>query len=153
MLWINGYGLPGLGLLVAWATVGLLGLVVNIYFFAILAMIIIGWVAPGSNHPAIYLSVPDYRTGHGAFSQNAAQSRGPGFLPHPGLYPDQCYTDRAAPYGYRSGTAPGAGYRSVSDSPQPLSINPDSLGLVTPQSANFTEPLSWPVAAPCPTTS
>jgi YggT family protein len=31
------------------------GLLLNVYFFALLAMIILSWVAPGSNHPAIYL--------------------------------------------------------------------------------------------------
>jgi YggT family protein len=33
----------------------MLGLLVNIYFFALLAMIILSWVAAGSRHPAIYL--------------------------------------------------------------------------------------------------
>lgn len=38
-----------------WAFLALLGLVVNIYFFALLAVIILSWVAPGSNNPALYL--------------------------------------------------------------------------------------------------
>ena len=34
---------------------GVIALLVKIYFFALLAMIILSWVAQGSNHPAIYL--------------------------------------------------------------------------------------------------
>jgi YggT family protein len=42
-------------IILVWAVLALLGLVVNIYFFALLAMIILSWVAPGSNNPALYL--------------------------------------------------------------------------------------------------
>jgi YggT family protein len=35
--------------------VGVLGLLVKIYFFALLAMIILSWIAPGSGNPAVYL--------------------------------------------------------------------------------------------------
>jgi YggT family protein len=38
-----------------WAFLGLVGLVVNFYFFAILAMIILSWIAPGSGNPAVRL--------------------------------------------------------------------------------------------------
>lgn len=55
LLLINGLGLPNVLLLLAWSALGIIGLLVNIYFFALLAMIILSWVAPGSNHPAIYL--------------------------------------------------------------------------------------------------
>ena len=55
LLLINGLGLPNVLLLLAWSALGVIGLLVNIYFFALLAMIILSWVAPGSNHPAIYL--------------------------------------------------------------------------------------------------
>ena len=55
LLLINGLGLPNILLLLAWSALGIIGLLVNIYFFALLAMIILSWVAPGSNHPAIYL--------------------------------------------------------------------------------------------------
>ncbi len=55
MLLINGIGLPNIVLLLAWSLLGVVALLVNIYFFALLAMIILSWVAPGSNHPAIYL--------------------------------------------------------------------------------------------------
>jgi YggT family protein len=55
LLLVNGLGLPNVGLLLLWSVLGVIGLLVNIYFFALLAMIILSWVAPGSNHPAIYL--------------------------------------------------------------------------------------------------
>ena len=55
LLALYGAGLPGVLQLLVWSVLGLIGLLVNIYFFAILAMIILSWVAPGSNHPAIYL--------------------------------------------------------------------------------------------------
>jgi len=41
--------------LLLWAGIGVLGLLINIYFFALLAMIIVSWVAAGSRHPAILL--------------------------------------------------------------------------------------------------
>lgn len=55
MLLLNGLGLPNPLLLLAWSALGVVGLLVNIYFFALLAMIILSWVAAGSRHPAIYL--------------------------------------------------------------------------------------------------
>ena len=42
-------------LLISWAFIGLLALLVKFLFFAILAMIIFSWVAPGSYHPALML--------------------------------------------------------------------------------------------------
>ena len=58
LLLINGLSPPGVFLLLAWSVLGVLGLLVNIYFFALLAMIILSWVAAGSRHPAIYLLYP-----------------------------------------------------------------------------------------------
>jgi len=55
LLLINGLSAPGILSLLAWSVLGVLGLLVNIYFFALLAMIILSWVAAGSRHPAIYL--------------------------------------------------------------------------------------------------
>lgn len=42
-------------LLLAWAAIGILAVAINIYFFAILAAIILSWIAPRSQHPAIAL--------------------------------------------------------------------------------------------------
>ena len=55
LLLINGLGMPNILLLLVWSALGVIGLLVNIYFFALLGMIILSWVAPGSNQPAIYL--------------------------------------------------------------------------------------------------
>jgi YggT family protein len=55
LLLINGIGLPGPFTLLVWSLLGVFGLLVNIYFFALLGMIILSWVAAGSRHPAIYL--------------------------------------------------------------------------------------------------
>ena len=58
LLMMHGLALPGIVLLLLWSVLGVIGLLVNIYFFALLAMIILSWVAPGSRHPAIYLVHP-----------------------------------------------------------------------------------------------
>ena len=55
ILMLNGIDLPNPLLLMIWAAIGILGLLVNIYFFALLAMIILSWIAPGSSNPAVYL--------------------------------------------------------------------------------------------------
>jgi len=55
LLLLHGVGLVGPTLILAWSVIGVLGLLVNIYFFALLAMIIISWVAPTSRHPALLL--------------------------------------------------------------------------------------------------
>ena len=55
VLMLYGVSLPGLSLMLAWSFIGVLGLLVNVYFFALLAMIILSWVAPGSSNPAVYL--------------------------------------------------------------------------------------------------
>ena len=54
--WVAGdrWALPGYPH--CWlGAVGVLGLLVNLYFFILIAMIIVSWVAPGSRHPAIEL--------------------------------------------------------------------------------------------------
>lgn len=55
LLALNGLGMPNPGLLLVWSALGVIGLLVNIYFFALLAMIILSWIAPGTGHPAVYL--------------------------------------------------------------------------------------------------
>ena len=55
VLLLHGMSLPSVSLMLAWAVIGVLGLLVKIYFFALLAMIILSWVAPGSGNPAVYL--------------------------------------------------------------------------------------------------
>jgi len=55
LLFMNGLTLPGVSLLIAWSVVSVAGLLVKIYFFALLGMIILSWIAPGSGNPAVYL--------------------------------------------------------------------------------------------------
>ena len=55
LLLVNGLALPNPLLIVVWAAMGVIGLLINIYFFGLLAMIILSWIAPGSRHPAIFL--------------------------------------------------------------------------------------------------
>jgi len=55
LLVMNGFSLPGPSLLLAWSVIAVIGLLVKIYFFALLGMIILSWIAPGSANPAAYL--------------------------------------------------------------------------------------------------
>lgn len=55
ILLLSDIGMPPIPLLVVWSLLGIIGLLVNIYFFALLAMIILSWVSPGGNNPALYL--------------------------------------------------------------------------------------------------
>jgi YggT family protein len=52
---IKFHAVPSPGLLIVGSLLGLISLLVNIYFFALLAMIILSWIAQGNNNPAIYL--------------------------------------------------------------------------------------------------
>ena len=42
-------------LYIAWVLVGLFSLIFDIYFFALIIMVIASWIAPYSNHPALVL--------------------------------------------------------------------------------------------------
>ena len=52
---LSGYGLPNPLSLLIWSAIALLWLLLNIYFFALIGMIIVSWIAAGSRHPAILL--------------------------------------------------------------------------------------------------
>jgi YggT family protein len=52
---IKGYPVPNPLSLLIWGSLGTLGMVINIYFFAILASIILSWVTPGSYNPTVLL--------------------------------------------------------------------------------------------------
>ena len=41
--------------LLAWSAIAVLGLLVKIYFWSVIAVVIISWVAPQSHHPAVQL--------------------------------------------------------------------------------------------------
>ena len=55
MLLLSDLALPNPLVLLLWSVVGIVALLVNFYFFALLATIILSWIAPGSNNPAVYL--------------------------------------------------------------------------------------------------
>jgi YggT family protein len=48
---LHGYAIPNPINLLIWGSLGLLGLIINIYFVAILVNIILSWVAPGTYNP------------------------------------------------------------------------------------------------------
>ncbi|MEZ5523751.1 MAG: YggT family protein [Pseudomonadales bacterium] len=51
ILLLHGYSLPNILLMAGWALTGLFALVLNIYFFTLIAVIILSWVAPHSRNP------------------------------------------------------------------------------------------------------
>lgn len=52
---LMGYRPANLIVLLVWSLIGVASLMVNLLFFAILALIIFSWIAPGSYHPALAL--------------------------------------------------------------------------------------------------
>jgi len=52
---LKGFSLPNPLLLLAWTLLGMFALVLDIYFFALIIMVISSWIAPQSNHPALML--------------------------------------------------------------------------------------------------
>jgi YggT family protein len=52
---LHGYDIPNPLQMLIWGSLGIAGLVVNIYFVAILVSIILSWVAPGSYNPITLL--------------------------------------------------------------------------------------------------
>ena len=52
---VHGIGMVPIIYVILWAPLGIASMLLNFYFFAILAMIILSWVAPGNPSPVIYL--------------------------------------------------------------------------------------------------
>ncbi|PHQ58676.1 MAG: YggT family protein [Porticoccus sp.] len=52
---INGLGMMNILSALAWGAVGAIYLVLNLYLYGLLIVIIVSWVAPQSNHPALAL--------------------------------------------------------------------------------------------------
>ncbi len=52
---LYGQTVPSFILVIGWSLVGLLSVVLNIYFFALLIVIILSWIAPNSSHPGALL--------------------------------------------------------------------------------------------------
>jgi YggT family protein len=55
LLLLNGYSLYNPATLALWGLIGLVSMAINIYYFALLASIILSWIAPGSYHPGVLL--------------------------------------------------------------------------------------------------
>ena len=55
-LLLAGFGLPGPVTILVWSLIGVAGLVVNTYLVALIVMIVVSWVAPGTRHPAVLLT-------------------------------------------------------------------------------------------------
>jgi len=53
---LNG-GIPHINpiTLLVWAVLNILGLIVKIYFWSVIAIVVVSWIAPGNTHPAIQL--------------------------------------------------------------------------------------------------
>ncbi|MDK2776722.1 MAG: YggT family protein [Pseudomonadota bacterium] len=54
ILLVAGYGLPWANMIV-WAAVGVLSLMLNIYFWGLIVVVISSWIAPNSYNPALIL--------------------------------------------------------------------------------------------------
>lgn len=54
VMWLK-FEEPFYPIYIAWAFVGMLSVILDIYFFALLIMVIVSWVAPYSTHPAMSL--------------------------------------------------------------------------------------------------
>lgn len=52
---LNGQSVPNFLLVLPWACLGLVSLVLNIYFFALIIVIVLSWIAPHSHSPASVL--------------------------------------------------------------------------------------------------
>ncbi len=52
---LNGLPFPSIFILLSWAVIGSIGLIINIYLFAIIITIVLSWIAPSSYHPSIIL--------------------------------------------------------------------------------------------------
>lgn len=55
ILALNNIASPNPVTLFLWSVIGILGLLLKIYFFALLASIILSWISPGGSNPAVYL--------------------------------------------------------------------------------------------------
>ena len=55
MLILGGY--PFMPIYLAWVMLGMFSIIFDIYFFALLIMVISSWIAPHSNHPALTLVI------------------------------------------------------------------------------------------------
>ncbi len=55
MIFAAGFVLPGVGTLISWAFLGMVSYILKIYFWGLLIVVIVSWVAPYSGNPALLL--------------------------------------------------------------------------------------------------
>lgn len=55
VVFLRGYPMPSVASLILWPLLGILALVLRIYFFALIVMVIASWIVPYSNHPVLLL--------------------------------------------------------------------------------------------------
>lgn len=55
LIFLAGFDLPGLGLVLTWAVAGIINFILDIYFWALLVSIVSSFIAPFSEHPALVL--------------------------------------------------------------------------------------------------
>lgn len=48
-------GIPAIGQLIIWSILSVMGVMINLVFYALLGMIILSWLAPGASHPGAEL--------------------------------------------------------------------------------------------------
>jgi len=54
-LMLSGFMPPSVLIVAIWSVIGVTALIVNTYLIALIIMIVLSWVAPGSRHPAVIL--------------------------------------------------------------------------------------------------
>jgi len=52
---VNGFDMVNILYALSWGTIGMLSLMLNLYLYGLLIIIIVSWVAPQSQHPALIL--------------------------------------------------------------------------------------------------
>jgi YggT family protein len=55
MIFAAGFNLPGIGIIVSWAFVGLLSFFFNIYYFGLIIQVIASFIAPFSGNPILLM--------------------------------------------------------------------------------------------------
>jgi YggT family protein len=55
LIFLAGFDLPGVGLVLTWAVAGIINFILDIYFWALLISIVSSFIAPFSEHPALVL--------------------------------------------------------------------------------------------------
>ena len=55
MIFAAGFNLPGIGIIISWAFVGLVSFILNIYYFGLIISVIASFIAPFSGNPILLM--------------------------------------------------------------------------------------------------